>query len=435
MYTVSDIIDVNDIVGLESIDHQRALKLADGITEIIRDLRAIPVVSDININDGRLAKLISDCTGMTAKFFLVNNYQAYSFPTVIDTNHVFFTDLRRKVVKEHTVTKMLKSKPYLTGSVDLTTGKVTGDYTNLPVTIGLGKMLLADKDMSDESLAAFVLHEIGHALTIFAYLGEFLNTNYVLQDISKRAMGTHTPEEHLALLKDVEGVYGVTIEDKNKLAEAIQLPEMYRLVVLDTAVKKSKMEYNLDIYALRGWEQMSDNYVARQGYGTHLAIGLDTLFRKMRDPAYGNSFFKAFKLVMRFSFLLNTLTAEIPIIPPLYILFNYIIRGNPMSGEYDPIKDRINRLKHQLVDSLKDKSLSDKERNRQIGEVKVIENIMDKMSDIPDTYQFIYRNTIGIKQNNIIKANQRMEELANNDMFVVAAKVRGLENGTWSPSE
>lgn len=435
MYDITDLINP-DLLGLEAIDHQFSTNFGDDITSVIKDLRTLPFLSTADINDGRLTAVVREHTDMFINFYLIEGYNSYATVSVLDINHPLFSDIRRRTVKEVVLTRMLKSQPFISGSVDLKTGRVTGDYKKIPSTIGVGLALLKDKKITDEGIAGMVLHEVMHALTSFVYLGETLTTNNVLQDVSRRAMNVNDVEEHLAILKDIENVYGTVIPNKEVLANEIHLPETYRVIVLDNAVKKSKQEYDIDIYALRGWEQLVDAYVARFGYGKHLAIVLDAIHRLDPDAtSYEWGFIRIVKLVFKLTyFFYHWGILGNPFIVVLFMFIGYQVLGNPLESDYDPIPVRIKKIKQQLADSLKDPNLTPEQRRVQLKDIEVIENILDKMNNIPSAYLILWKRSIGAKQNQIIEANYQLEQLANNDMFVAAAKLKEIDSLPWNPN-
>lgn len=438
MYSLTDLINP-DLVGLEAVDHQFSTNFGDDLTVAINHIRSVPRITTSDLVVSGLSAIVMEHTGILVNFYLDDIKTVSAFTAVIDVNNVLYDDLRRRRTKETVITKMFKNNPFISGTVDFKAGRVSGDYSKIANSIAVGSWLFRQKKLTSEGIAATLLHEVFHILSMFAYLGEVLCTNFVMQDINRRAMETKNSQERLVLLKDIENVYGTTIEDKDTLANTIQLPDMYNALVLDNAVKKSYNDFGNDIYAIRAWEQMADAYVARFGYGKHLALALDFLGRQEVDQAYQSKYLDVLIWITRYAavyyygamiatayMILYTITQVCTI-----FLLGYALYGNPLKRDYDKLPDRIKKIKQQLADALKNPDIAATQRSTVLKDIEAVKKVLDKMNDSPTLYETLWKYVGGgYSQSKIIDMNLKIEELANNDMWIASAKLQELTSGT-----
>jgi hypothetical protein len=90
---------------------------------------------------------------------------------------------------------------------------------------------------------------------------------------------------------------------------------------------------------------------------------------------------------------------------------------------YDPLPRRMEKIKMDALDALKEQDLSKDEKNRILGDIKVIDSIMDTMSDNYSFYELVwnYLYPWGRKERKEIEFNEDLERMLNNELYGAAA--------------
>jgi hypothetical protein len=154
------------------------------------------------------------------------------------------------------------------------------------------------------------------------------------------------------------------------------------------------------------------------GYGRPLVTGLDKLYRSSDDRAY---------LTPILNTLLNLINAllfilAVVLVPGAVIGFTVVtvlLGGSPLDLTYDPPKQRFKKIKQQLNDALKDKSLSVERKQIFLNDFTVINNILNELEENLSIYEGLWSIVFpwGRKQRSLIEVQQELENLYNNDLF------------------
>ena len=108
------------------------------------------------------------------------------------------------------------------------------------------------------------------------------------------------------------------------------------------------------------------------------------------------------------------------------LIFAALFMGNPLALEYDEPKERINKLKQQINDALKQDNLPKIVKQKYLLEYKTIVDIIDKTYTSTGLYTLIYQSLFSKARKEVknIKDIQELDGLFNNDLF---AGARSLE--------
>lgn len=379
-----------------------------------------------------IAEVIKRHTNITASVTVIEGHgstDAWLSCPILDKNHVLFSQTERYENTHYgtqvTAPAVLK-KLHLKGSVNLKTGYVSGDYADIVVPLTLTDTFFNAARYTAEETAAVLLHEIGHYVSYIALLTKTVATNMVLAQLANAWGGGPAFNEKESLLMDVRTMLGLKL-DAAKLAKQHNL-EPVQIVVLTTAMQATRDEFGADVYNENTWEMLADQYAMRQGAGRHLVLALDKanrtgMLRSYRSlPTY--LLFEAMKLA----------TAVVPIAIGLSVTWGlggiigslFLSLLDSSSTNYDRPEMRFLRMKHQIVEQLKDRRLAPELTLALTEDVHLIDSILAGIHD--------RRSWASIVMGFIVPASNKryddealardLESIAHSDLFVHAAALK-----------
>ena len=442
------IFEKKKFIAFEGIDHLQNSKLGEGIEEVLTSLRSYNRVTQATVISSKLAEVIKTHTGLTFNFIIEDMINMYVYPPDINKNNVMLNQAERWIYENIDGERLLKSQSFINGVVDLKNGKVTGDFTKLNLTMGIGEPFLYKySEFTIQESTAIILHEIGHAFVYLEMLTRLMKSNYIMLESSKRLMKAETKEQRLKILNEVESGLDIKIKDKNDLAETKKKADVYQTVILQEDIVYSESNYGFNIYDTRAFEQLADNFAARHGYQRALATGLDRMYSMFGDRAYMHP---AWNLVLNIVQFLSyvCVAAEIVImiasgtlaaITGIIYGFTWIMLligiGNPLKYDYDPLEYRVIKLRQQVNDALKDRTLPIHQQKKLIDDAKVIDDVLSKMYlDNVTFYDWLWKTLNPFQWKNVKEVNlqYKLEEMLNNSMYSAAAglnvAVKGIES-------
>ena len=100
----------------------------------------------------------------------------------------------------------------------------------------------------------------------------------------------------------------------------------------------------------------------------------------------------------------------------------------PLNKTYDEIPARFARVRREMIDSLKDQTLSAELRRGILSELETVSNIIDKLEYKRDWLEAVWAHIIpsGRKATSSQELQQLLERLGNNDLWIAAAKYKLL---------
>ena len=429
-------------IATEGVEHTTSSKLGKLIEEELTKLRVYDRVTQNMIDNSNLSSGIRKLTGMDFRFLVEDMINAYVYPPELDKNNVMINNARRWMYDNHDSERILKEKEFFEGTVDLERIRVTGDFCKLPMTLGIGEpMIWKRSDFTVPEITAIILHEIGHAFVYMQMSYRLTKTNYLLMEGSKRLMDAETKEIRLKLITEIEEGLGAQIKDKEQLAEDKRNPVTYQTIFLHAAAKESESNLGYSIYDTRAFEQLADNFASRQGYQRPLATGLDKMHRLFGDKAYRhplwNTILNILDVIIVVNSILITILYAMASWDPrawfwLFSVVMFVVAvGNPLAMTYDPIDVRITKLRQQVNDALKDRTLSVQQQKQYLEDAKVIEDVLSKMyHGNSGAYEFVWKVLFPPNWKNVRDVNMqlKLEELMNNDLYSAAAGLQVASN-------
>lgn len=312
--------------------------------------------------------------------------------------------------------------------VDLKRTKITGSLlTDFPARMGITRGLLSEKNgFTVREIAAIILHEIGHLFNMYLYLGDYVWLNYYLTEGVEALLGTRRTTIKTEIL------------DEEWLKENVE-PELWeafvndrteattRMVVLSAYKKRQRHHItNNPITAQRREEQMADMFPTRLGYGRDLVSALYKL-----DKQWGGVDDSGYTRVANIMFIAGMIfpVTAIAIIASIALdVLGNALGGHieDMAGRYDGSKERLEKIRRDLIQQLKSIDLDDKRKRLLLEEVKFMEGIIKEYNLNESLYTRISDSLSPSKRKRL--SNTRLEEnleaLVNNDLFVKAFQLK-----------
>ena len=434
--------------ALESIQFQKS-DLFNEITLCIKSMRNLKTVNKQGIYEGveinELASVISKRTGLS--FTFVDNGYGFTAYTPILNQHIFDTAnvgriVGAQVIDHHyTVRKAMEAlnTNILQGTVNLKEAKVTGFFSDIKCFMSIPRFMLNDKSYLDEELAALALHEIGHSFTSFEYLSRTVSTNQAL-GLMQRAMDKTTSYEDRKIIF-AHAVQAEKIKldtDAQKLLLGDITPETMTLIVINQQIEACKSELGASVYDVVSCEYLADQFAARHGAGRYLVSVLDKFAQRGGLPVSTGYVNAGMMSMMAVSLLaiggLSVVGLVAGVLSALLIASSQSYNSSKFETGfiYDNDYTRMNRIKHQMVERVKDPACPPDEKKFILSYIDEVEPMIKKykgQNDVKLKNRIAFFFSKKHKYDFEFKAFQKdLEELGNNDLFIMSEKLNTLQS-------
>lgn len=402
-------------------------------TRAIRDSVELKAVS--SITEKRL--------GLKTEF-IVNTLPAAIMPMYMNKHHVFIPENFRgkfDIPEQQRIIDKLKNGDV--GTVDMAHAKLGGIFTLYTNKIFMNyERLFKSMGMTGAETTGVYLHELGHGFNAYAYADKIRSNNMIMAKLS----------EHITVHKknsDLKFVYTELKRVSNKITEA----EVEKMIKGDRVIAgyywyKLAIEANnlndssatmIQNYDRTAFESLSDDFATRFGYGEHLVTGLKKFYETgfpSPEASKGMWLFSHVAEIMLFGFELSWIFEALALGSfPTAIMFTLFIAlriySDSDSGEdrvYDKLKDRYLRIRQQMVQLLKDVSLSREESQQIVSSIENVDNIIKQTGEYKSIYNLMAKLLIPDSRRvaSYVEEQRVIESLAFNDMFIQAAKLRNV---------
>lgn len=432
--------------ALESIQFQKS-DLFNEITLCIGKMRDKSVVQAKAFYDGKeikeLSEVISKYTGITFGFGDCDFGPATYIPRL--DQHIFDDVENIKIFQQfwdgydlhYDLRKVLKAldTDLIDGTVSLKEAKVTGFFTKLKCWMFLPRDYLFDSTFINEELAAIVLHEVGHVFTSFEYLDRTVTTNQALGVMLKTMDNSTNGQDKKVVFAKAKEKLNLD-DDSFKIIMDSNDKDLVTLVVMNRQIEDCKSELGASVYDVVSCEFLADQFSARHGAGRYLVTGLDKLFSRGMTNASAiylsatiNSILITLSLVITGGPVIGLAVAVLAV---LGMATNAVYTASKLDTEfiYDNSLTRLNRIKHQMVQRLKDSETPADEKKYIANYLDEVEPIIRKYSGDNDVK---LRNRIAFffsKKHKydfeFMRLQKDLEELGNNDLFIMSEKLKTL---------
>ena len=410
--------------SMEAVAFQASPTLFNELTICIGELRKLASPTTKDFKKTNFAKLIKDELNLIVNPLIddASYPNAYVCPPALDKNHPLVPTMYRwDKGSADGLAGISANGGAMVGTVDLRNGRVSGALATVECDLYLTLGLLTDTRFSDGEVAAIALHEVGHIETYLEFIAHTVTTNYILSAVAKEWARSDSQVKRIQIVKDAERALQLE-SSSDTLADSSDVT-VVQTVLLSKAINQSRSELGSCLYDMRAWEQLSDQFATRFGAGRDLATGLDKIHRWSGSSSYYSTPFFVFMEAIKFACWLATIF--IGMIPISAMILMY----NPSIKVYDEPGERISRIRMQLVEALKNQSISKSFRDSLLADLEAIDALIEPINDRRGLLELFWTTVIpgGRNQYNQTVFQQELEKLALNDLFATAAKLKSTK--------
>lgn len=448
------------ILSLESIDFQDK-RFFDDLTKAVRDIRAVRDWKSVNLKQAadyysdpkvvKISEIIQKHTsGQKTHGLSVTVRPEYriaaasiNIPYLTD-KHVLMNEFERTTISEklpmslERIAKVLKVKNVV-GVVDIRNNAFGGIYSEIPITLSIDPIVLMDMgknaytssfvgwklQFTDEEVAACILHEVGHIATTFEYMNRVYSTNQSLAALANARLMSEA-DAKATVVNLVADKEGLDEAQRTALLLAKDFDEV-GLILYAAGVEKSISELGDSVYDSTSIEYLADQYAARCGAGSSLVSSIAKLNVAFpRNPSNG----LADGVVTFVASLMKATGMNAGYATSVIGAGERIDRDRATNVTYDEPHVRINRIRDQLIQRLKDPTISDDLKKSILKDIESVDMINKDIKEVnPGLFariQEIFNPRL--KMSNKFKILQKdLEKIGHSDLFIHSAKINSLE--------
>jgi len=411
----------------EAIDHQFNGVLKAALVSKVSQLKSLKEPANGELLD-EMAATIKQHTGISLTVRLFKGMGAVvELPALTASNPIVNQWRKGPWMSKKGVDLINAADKPLDGTIDLRKGKVDGVFTEVKQTLGIGDQLLRHPTVtfSSEEIVAIILHEVGHVFTYFEMMTRQASANYIIRGTVEQLSEAKDRKDKIRILKDTQDRTGVDLGDIDELADIAD-----RRAVAVTLYKKqddyTRSELGFSAYDTVGAESLADQFAARHGLALELVTGLDRIARVTGNPAYMSTMtMVGIKLVLWGSLVGASLLSPIGvgvltgfgILKVFFTLFEV--------EEYDELPQRFKRIRHQLIDGLKQPGISDSQRTSTVADIKQIDAIVSNLSEHTSMMAFVFNHLIPSRRraDRSKSFQQDIETMLANDLYLKATEL------------
>lgn len=422
----------------EAIHFQKSHKLPIELKAEIRKIRTGKRIKSSHIH--QLAILITKHTNIPMIGQTMNGVVGFVSIPPYDNSHPLMThhgaeeqDVRENLMDLSAIADVTGT---IESTIDLKRVRVLGALTKVPPhRLILGRGLFGGR-FTDDEIIAIILHEVGHVFNYYLLLGRLTSSLYMVEGATRAIMGAANDDQRMKLILDLEELASINVPSKEELITTDD--KAMRIALLGSVMTKTKEELGFNLYSASDFEQVSDAFAVRMGYGRPLASALAK--DSMGERSTRATIFYNFACIVSFSMISGIGAGLLFGIPVGVIVTNFnILRYTIFTflnydgiEIYDNPKDRNEKIRLELQGVLKDDTLDKDYRGEVLRDLKFIQSLDKGLPGAP------YSKHIGeaiIKalpfhrhQKKFKEYQQELERLTNNGLFVAAAHAKaGME--------
>lgn len=434
--------------GLEMIEFQSP-ELHNNITaELTRYRESGKFTTKTIRKDTKIQEMLRKKTKMKISLFVNESTDpnAWVMLPMIDLNHPLFKQRIFGISEmERFWDRAKKAEDVgqrLTGMVDLEKGQVSGDFEDLEFEVSVTRGLLSSGLTAGE-ISAVILHEIGHAFSVFAFIGRAFSTNYMLYDTLNSLKGNTEKQRRMEIVSYAQRYFDpanpISEQEASDLADSDD--KTLEPIILGIYARRIRNEFSVNdntYYNLHQAEEIADMFASRHGAAADLATGLDKimstslhyrLMHKESTPMYVAT--EIFKVL---AFVFNMITIPFGI-GAFMIIVKFAIGTGTIHAKdlYDTPYRRLEAINRQTVEAIKrlerSKNVGDTEiRNRLIRDFNVTSNVIKDMHDRKSLFEMIWKgiNVRRWSEKEIEEYQRDIETLTHNELFVNASRINQM---------
>lgn len=432
------------IAAVEHIDTQTddfSKVLEDTVNRLLQEIKSNNLYGknlDGSQHVAAMEKLIFNRIGLKVNIYTAR-YMACILPYYSNRNHIFLSDFWRGEINIVEQSKLLNKQEGQSGSVNLHRAKLSGifsEYTN-PLYMNFGE-LMRYSNLDAAEITAIMLHEIGHGFNACYYADRTDRVNQVMRSIQQRVTNRQGESDLEYVYKEISKVSpSVKKEEIDKFLNGNRV--VAGLVWFKVIIGMVKNQMQNDRYNDTAFEELSDSFAGRFGYARPLATGLDKLsqysIEKHPSAIKLTYLIEVLKIVIVAAITAATLINPVTFITGatlavLSLFFTYIEGEDFQDYTYDKLKDRYIRLRRDVIEQLKDRSLKVDQVKEMLESIYTLDDIIKNTGE--------HRSLLNRFSNLIFSSNREalasieaqklLESLASNDLFVASAEIRTMKD-------
>ena len=426
-------------VAMEAIGFQGpevANKLAAYLTDIMQERTGKEADASKARKD--MIKYLKDTTGMKLDIIFDTDMAPCTLPFHINPDTILgYKTLKDFYVEESNATMKRLKEVKNRSHIDLDKGRVSGIFSEYETPIYMGYYALRSLRMTPREIAAILAHEVGHCLVAYEMAFRTVRTNQILAAASKAAAGGDKGQYEY-VLKTAEEV----LDLKSGMFDEIKETKDQKTVMTVIMGKAERKTHDDSLmgnttYDITTFEALADNYAARLGLGKELVTGLEKLYREFGAAEFSSVARIAATMLDIYS-VVSMIGAVIamgsnPIMGALYLGLNMWglyarLDGRDHNNVYDKLTIRFKRVKEQIIQYLKDKSLPAADVKRSLESVAHIEKTIAQISEykgfLPAIFNMVDPASRAV--NSARDIQQNLEAMVANDMYLKAAALRTM---------
>lgn len=426
-------------VAMEAIGFQGpevANKLAAYLTDIMQERTGKEADASKARKD--MIKYLKDTTGMKLDITFDTDMAPCTLPFHINPDTILgHKTLKDFYVEESNATMKRLKEVKNRSHIDLDKGRVSGIFSEYETPIYMGYYAIRSMRLTPREIAAILAHEVGHCLVAYEMAFRTVRTNQILAAASKAAAGGDKGQYEY-VLKTAEEV----LDLKSGMFDEIKETKDQKTVMTVIMGKAERKTHDDSLmgnttYDITTFEALADNYAARLGLGKELVTGLEKLYREFGAAEFSSGARIAATMLDIYS-VVSMIGAVIamgsnPIMGALYLGLNMWglyarLDGRDHNNVYDKLTIRFKRVKEQIIQYLKDKSLPAADVKRSLESVAHIEKTIAQISEykgfLPAIFNMVDPASRAV--NSARDIQQNLEAMVANDMYLKAAALRTM---------
>lgn len=384
-----------------------------------------------------LSDLIRKYTGLTIQTEVIPNMSeinCFCITPDITKNNVLIEEWRKQFYLHRDFKQLSKNIDEIVGVVDLVNGRVKGAFEKIVIRVFVTDGFIRTMEFTPENKAALVMHEVGHAFTFLEFIAESAKTDFSLATATRELLQTTDKEKKITLAKSLNDAMGTTV-DVNVIAESNDVATWYT-VYISNKEEQARVATHTGRYSDTSAEFVADQFVTRHGGGAAMADTLAKIYKHLgkisvRDrisiwTQYAVCSLSVISAIAGLS-LINPILGTMGTVA-LFVNLKTITQYDFTYSTYTSDKDRVAKLKQELVGRLKDRDLPQDIRVSTLDAIKEIDKILKTLNDNRTIMELI---TIALRPDvhQAVKQEQVQKTLStviNNDLFKVSAKLDSI---------
>lgn len=436
------------IMSLEAIHFQDSSFFTD-LTKAVSECwaesgRGTPYLDAIkSASAKKILKVIKEHTNLTVVYSTryVNMGPAI-MPVMVNPNHVFYPDWYRNDADfmEYLNDFAAKSRnTVLEASVDLKNSRVSGFFATeqnelIIPTLFLTCGIFEGANLTAAEAAAIIIHEVGHPFTFMEFVTRVNSGNQVLAYLNSKRL-RDSPDQFKVVIANLSKSFGLSREQALALEKA-KTTEDTAVMVMAIVEEKARSELGINLYDATAKEQLADQFAARHGAGIALlsaseksgglqAHGRLQRYSWLREAAYATLILGVCSIGGAFGMAIGSIYLALL---SLSVFQEGDAEEHERANAYDNTESRPARIKHDLIERLKDRELTNAERTQLTDAVASIDKLIEEKKRFPSLSRHValLLHSSRRKAYNFELLQKQLEAIAANHLFVQSAKLQTL---------